>query len=146
MADDVILIAHTAEEMHLLLDVFSKWAKENILEWKPSKFTVVIDVPSILTPQLKLSGQTLKVSTEAQYLGLTITLVGFRKKASDELEKKARVAFSTITSQSFFDPEIPNSTLLMLYRTNVRSVLMYCTPFTINVEEVEKLDTKVLQQ
>lgn len=56
VADDVILISHTAKEMQDILNVCTKWAKANRLEWKPAKCIVVVDNPSKLTNTISLAG------------------------------------------------------------------------------------------
>lgn len=127
VADDVILISNTKEEMQALLEAFTQWALKNRLDWKPAKCKVVAD-KALIGPIFELAGQLLDVKEEAKYLGLVVTMRGFKKTMDKDLENKAKVACTAITSQSFFGPGLPNSTLRTLFRTNLRSVLTYGVP------------------
>lgn len=91
--------------------------------------------------------ESIEVNKEATYLGVTVSTKGFRKKAGSHLEEtKCRAACSEITSQQFFDAELPISTITALYRTNVRSIMLYGAPFLSSVSELEKLDLKMVHQ
>lgn len=53
-------------------------------------------------------------------------------------------ACAATTSQPFFKESIPNSKLRTLYRTNIRSILMYGLELTDDIGEIENLDRKLL--
>lgn len=53
-------------------------------------------------------------------------------------------AFAATINKPFFNSDLPNSTLRTLYRTNVRSILMYGLMLTGDVTEIEKLDRQML--
>lgn len=146
VADDVILIANSQEELQRLLDTCTSWAERNRLVWKPAKCVIVTDNEDSLTQPLTLAGQTLGCSTEAQYLGIKIKPSGFSKQADKAVELKCRRACTAITSQPFFGPDLPLFTIRALYCTNLRSILLYGSALVTNTNELERIDRLVLQQ
>lgn len=127
VADDVILIGRSSEELRRLLEACTKWASNNRLEWKPSKCTIVA-VPHVEALQpLWIAGQVLSVKEEAEYLSFTVPMTGLRKEVEEELKPKETSACSAMLTQKYFDSGLPNSTLCTFYRTNVRSSLLYGT-------------------
>lgn len=146
VADDVILIGRSPEELQVLLDVCTRWDSENGLEWKTTKCTIVAEHPDALEKTFFLAGKPLTVRREAKYLCITVTTAGFRNKANTELKNKATSACIAITSQTFFDPGLPSATLRTIYQTNLRSILMYGTPLVTDYSALEELDVKMLQE
>lgn len=70
---------------------------------------------------------------------------GFKKHVDRYFRKKSMSASSAVTSQEYFDTGLPTATLRTMYRTNMRSVLLYGTPLITDTSELESLDTKFLQ-
>lgn len=129
VADDVIIIARNSVELQKLLDTCTDWAKQNCLEWIPTKCAVVTRVTgndsSDGIQQFKLSGQVIPKRDEARYLGVTIMNKGFVKRADIEHEKQCMAACVAATRQPFFDASLPSATIRTLFRTNIRSTSMY---------------------
>lgn len=109
------------------------------------KCTVVTTLPERVIQPLTLAGQPLRVSKEAKYLCISVSGVGFSKKAGSALETKCRAACAAVTSQSFFDVRLSVSTIRTMYWTNVRRILLYGTPIVKEREDLERLDEKMLQ-
>lgn len=87
VADDVIIIAKGETELQALLDVCTDWARLKCLTWKPQKCSIVAKRTALDEKrEFRLAGEKVPVSTEARYLGITITPDGFRKDANTELE------------------------------------------------------------
>lgn len=126
VADDVILLVEEEESLQILLDACTAWAERNGLEWKPQKCSVVLRDPADIDKRrFILAAQEIPQITEARYLGITVTSKGFQKKVDTELEKRCFAACAAVIRQPFFDANLPNHTLRALYRTNIRSILMY---------------------
>lgn len=75
-----------------------------------------------------LGGQELTIQKEAKYLGITITMGGFKKEMGSNLRNRAMAACAAVTTHYYFDPGLLNGTLRTLYMTNIRSVLLYGGP------------------
>lgn len=58
---------------------------------------------------------------------------------------KCRRACAATTSQAFFDVGLPLKTIKALYRTNVRSLIVYGTMLTKNIDTLVELDQNMLQ-
>lgn len=114
IADDIIPMSRSSEELQLFLDVYTKCAERKSVHWKPAKYTVVTPHPECLHKALTLSGQALAVRTQAKYLGIVVSMDGFRKSADRDLKNKAMTACTSNTYQQFIDPGIPNGTLRTL--------------------------------
>lgn len=66
VADDVILVDRSSEELQLLIDACNKWAERNSLQWKPAKCTIVMPNPERFHRVLNLVDQALAVRTQAK--------------------------------------------------------------------------------
>lgn len=106
---------------------------------------MVTDIPVETVAKLTLAEQPLKVVIEAKYLGITVSWNGFSKNSNREQEVKCRRACAATTSQPFFDVMLPLKTIKSLYRTNVRSIILYGTMQTKNIDTLVDLDHKILQ-
>lgn len=124
VADDVILVTNSQDELQNLLDVCTKWALRNRLQWKPAKCVVVMVNPEGLTSPLTAAGQALSTSPESKYLGIIIKQNGSTEELKKEVEQKFRAACTAITAQSFFGPSFSNSTIRTLYHTKLRIILL----------------------
>lgn len=145
MADEVILIAGSQEEIQRLLDAFTDWAERNQLQWKPAKFAVVTSDPDSITHPLKPGGQELETRTEVRYLGIIVKPSRFTKKVNKKVETKCITACYAISDQPFVGSSLPINMLCTLYRTNVRSVFFFGMALTKNMFELESIDRKLLQ-
>lgn len=145
VADDVILVARSEEEMQKLLDVCTHWASRNKLNWKPAKCSIVMERATGNLTDLNLAGNHLKGVKEAKYLGITVSGRGFSKKLDKELEAKCRTAWTATTSQSFFDVGLPLKTITTLYRKNVCSIIIYETALLKSIDDLVDLDNRMLQ-
>lgn len=79
-----------------------------------------------------------------RYMGVVTTPDEFTKAADSELKKKCRKACGSTINQAFFDADLLNNALCTLYRTNIRSILMYGLMLTKDIEAMKKLDRGLL--
>lgn len=91
-----------------------------------------------------LAGQRIPLNYKARYIGVLITTEGFTKEANQVIEKKCVAACGATTNKHVFNADIPNPSPRKLYRTNIRSVIMYGVMLTNNTSALNKLDRKVL--
>lgn len=106
VADDVIIIDHSEDELETLLDICTTWAERNYLEWKPQKCYVVYSgLQNNQSSRFKLDGQEIPTKSEAMYLRVTVTHRGFVKNVEKEFEKDTLpyVVCQAIIRQPFFD-------------------------------------------
>lgn len=145
VADDVILLAEKEDSLQILLDACTAWTKRNTLDWKPQKCSVVIwNQPDTEDRLITLEGQEIPQITEARYLGMTVIPNGFMKNVDAQLEKICFDAYVAVIRQPFFDAKNPNSTFRALYRTNIRSILMYGLMLTTDINVIERLDRRLI--
>lgn len=146
MVDDVIIIAKDKDELQRLLNICTKWARLNFLEWKLQKCVIVADPTSVSTgSSFILAGEQVPISTSSRYLGITINPNRFTKNMESELKQKSTASHMATSDHHFFDTDLPGNTLTTLYRTNVRSVLMYGLMITRYIAEMIKLDRVLLK-
>lgn len=144
VADDVILLAKSETKLQNLLDICTTWERENNLDWKPAKCSIIVPKLEGESYSYSLAEQAVPVRLAATYLGLTISCTGFKKESGEALEQKCRRAFSATIGQPFFGCALPTKTIGALYRMNVRSILMYGVMLASNVEELIEIDEKCL--
>lgn len=145
VADDVVVIAKSEEGLQTLLDTCTNWAARNHLEWKPQKCSVVVKwVGALRRCTFWLADQPIPLKRKTRYLGVMFGSDGFSKEAGRDLTNKCLQVCQAITSQPFFDAGLPTSTVLALYRANVRSILTYGLALTRDTGEMERLDRKLL--
>lgn len=98
MAEDVIGLPQTKEELQVLLDSFQRWAEKNGLEWNPIKSQVLmINKPTGVDAVDVMLGVTrLDVRDVIEYLRQQLTRDGFRGKDKAELYSKCNAALQTL--------------------------------------------------
>lgn len=97
VADDVILIGRSQDELQILLDVCSRWNALNALEWNPTKCTIVTERPDAIIQPMLLSGQPVAVRKTSKYLGIIVSMRGFKKQVYGDLRTKAMSSCYAVT-------------------------------------------------
>lgn len=146
VADDVLLIATSQEELQTLLNVCASWATQNELEWKLAKCAVIAGECNEIQRPFTLSGQEVPVQKSVTYLGLTICTREFTKQLNEETKKNCSIAYSETAGHSFFETGLPNDTIRILFRMNIRIILLYGAMLVTNTQDLEEMETALLNQ
>lgn len=88
-ADDVVLIANSAESLQAELDICTEWAAEFCFIWAQGKSYVI--TPSDCEKTFCLSQAVLKKEEKATYLGVDIGLTGVQESRDQKLESQTSV-------------------------------------------------------
>lgn len=92
------------------------------------------------------SNQFIPLKEGSRYLGILVSQNRFSKEADSQLEGKCISAFMATMNQPFFYADLPISTVLALYRTNIRSIVTYGSMLTKDKVKMEELDCKLLSK
>lgn len=99
-ADDVVLMAPTAEGMQSMLSICGDWAAANGLTWGASKCHALA-VPFGPQPPLVLSGQPLEYTQSTEYLGVEIDAFGVTDEGTFARVKRRRNTSSSCGRWAF---------------------------------------------
>lgn len=148
VVDDVIGLAKTLEGLQLLLDICGTWARNNGLEWNPTKFQVLkIETTMALSDVVVSLGDTqLKVTDMVEYLGMRLSRDGFLGKDVTDLLSKATAAIHILTSEPCFLLSLPPKHISLAFQNYVRSMITYGAELLASRERyaLELLDGKLV--
>jgi hypothetical protein len=136
-ADDIVLLASSADELQHMLDIVSKYASKWQFRFntKPGKSNVVITGPRDVSAeqrQFKLGDGTLTCSEQYKYLGIEMGKVQLGKPANDcwssyfdRIIKKASLASHRLLYSVRGCSPLQIETAVHLFKTLVRPILEY---------------------
>lgn len=159
-ADDTAVYTSSTNEAHARINLqrhltileryFHKWK----LKINADKTQLIILTQKKKQPRdnirIRMNGQPIEEKNEVKYLGLTLDKKLTFKKQTQETRRKAGLATSLI--YPYILPQNPLSTKMKttLYKTYVRSILLYGAPIwssaaKSNLARIKTLETKVLR-
>ena len=124
-ADDVKLQAKDPEALQKALDVSSTWAEENRMTWNVKKCHI-LEPESTKTPgEYYLSGQRMKVSDSAEYLGVTLRNSALAVDRNLDRVKAANQRLGMLKAAGINRKYVPSSKLVNICRAFVYPVADY---------------------
>lgn len=136
-ADDVVLMAPSAEKMQRLLLKCGEWADENGLTWGVAKCHALA-APSVPRPPLTLAGEVLQYSDTADYLGVRVSATGVTEGGTIERLRSAECRIRQLKAAGMLRPRLSVNRLRCIYLALFRPVWTYSlhiTPFSNVVRE-----------
>lgn len=137
-ADDIIIMAPSADKMQRLLHVCGGWATAHGLKWGIGKCHALA-APGVERPELILDGETLQYSDCADYLGVSVNAEGITAGATIERLRKAERRLRQLRAAGINRPRASVTRLRSIYAALVRPLWTYgihLTPFTDEVKEL----------
>jgi hypothetical protein len=124
-ADDIGLLAESAEDLQHMLDVCHEWAQDFRMAFNPNKCELIQLAGSIPTemPVCRLGGQVLKWVKEVKYLGVPI-VQGRRRKLHAPLPKMWQIYHCIRDGLSSSLPVSLRHQLLLI-QSNILSIALY---------------------
>lgn len=173
VADDVIALSATLEQMQTIADECSAWAKKNGLRWNPEKSQLVQimrhlrttrqsteQIPSLSATQTKqpthphplqiitLDGSKVTNCTDVDYLDMRIsTSRGIICKDPQALLAKVKSVFMMLSKEKWFTLSLHPKNIASIYTTYIRSGILYGSKL-LNSDErqtVEQIEEELLR-
>ena len=127
-ADDADLVANTAEDMQLIMDIFSRACLVFGLTINLKKTKVMYTPPigqAYVEPNITVEGNRLGVVDSFVYLGSTLSRNGSLDVEISSRIAKASTAFGKLEKRVWSDRGITTNTKLSVYEACVLTVLLY---------------------
>ena len=129
-ADDVLLIADSAEELQQLLDVAAQFAEKWLMRFSASKSAVLVfgsDRSDCLQQEWKLGADLIKRTDKYVYLGVTLTDSGEWRAQAAKLAGAARSAAEKLSVAGIVGPWSKMRTNKMFLQAFVRSTVQFAS-------------------
>ena len=127
-ADDMVLLGHTAFQLHQKINIVAKFLLQNGLKVNTSKTKVLVfgkKQPKNL-PILHWGNEKLEIVTQYTYLGVPVNSTLSSKFTPTHFQTQTKIALSNLFSL-FYKAKIDKfETQQKLFHSLVRSVLLYC--------------------
>ena len=124
-ADDVKLQAQDPDSLQKALDVSSEWATEHKMSWNVKKCHILQPESAEQPGEYLLSGQKMRVSTSAEYLGVTLTRGALATDRNIQRVKSACQRIGMLKAAGINRKLVSSSMLVNVCRTFVYSVADY---------------------
>ena len=128
-ADDIVLIADCPCKLQSILDICSKWAKENGMSFNTSKCKVMPLNGANTQARFTMDGTVLDFVSTYKYLGVSLTSKYVTSLFKDHFQTilvKAKNRAAAIKGLGFSKNGFRVETLLRLYKLQVRPLLELC--------------------
>lgn len=136
-ADDAAFVAHSQEELQLLLDRFSNACKDFSLTISLSK-TQILTVNSSNNPNLTIDNFILNAVESFTYLGSTVTQNLSLDQELDKRIGKASTTLSQLTKRVWKNQKLTTATKMEVYKACVLSTLLYGSETWVTYARQEK--------
>ena len=127
-ADDADLVAHTEEDMQMIMDKLSSactaFGLTISLKKTYAMYTPPIGLPYV-EPNIMVEGKRLKVTDSFVYLGSTLSRDGTLDAEINQRIAKANTAFGKLEKRVWSDRGITTNTKLSVYEACVLTALLY---------------------
>ncbi len=123
-ADDVQLRAKSREGLQALLDQAVTWAVANDMTWNVAKCSIICIDPNQGDP-LTLAREMVQEDTQAEYLGVTLTVQGIMHHHFLNRISKAKKSLIELKSTGRYNTGFHPSTSRRTHTTLVRSMTEY---------------------
>lgn len=167
VADDVIALSATLEQMQVIANACCRWAKTNGLQWNPEKSQLLRMILQLRMEQaegstihetantqgndrleVSLDNKTISPSEEADYLGMKINIRrGFVCKDPAVILAKGKGIVMMISKEKWFSLNLHPKQIANIYEKYVFSLLLYGSEILTDEERqpLERVDEELVR-
>ena len=149
-ADDITLIAESAEDMQILLNKLGEFSKTLQIKFNPSKTTLLIyNSKNDETVYLVLCGKPIIQTKDFKYIGVQVSDDYKNKKHIDKRRSAVIASLAKLTSTGIVDSQMDIATKLRLFSIYIKPLIYYgIEALTVNqsdIDELKKIEGKAVK-